>query len=69
MYQTALFESGFMLDDPKDFASRVYNSVKSSLNISPDATVEEENEAEEVGAETEDDPSKSESNDDAKDEL
>lgn len=69
MYQTALFESGFMLDDPKDFASRVYNSVKSSLNISPDATVDEENEAEEVETEKKEDSTKTETNDDVKDEL
>ncbi|KAJ4840684.1 heat shock protein 90 [Turnera subulata] len=47
IYQTALMESGFMLNDPKDFASRIYSSVKSSLNISPDATVEEEDDVEE----------------------
>ncbi|CAL0333199.1 unnamed protein product [Lupinus luteus] len=52
MYQTALFESGFLLDDPKDFASRVYDSVKSSLDISPEATVEEEDDTEEVEAES-----------------
>ncbi|GAB4852545.1 Heat shock protein 90 [Ancistrocladus abbreviatus] len=52
MYQTALMESGFMLDDPKDFASRIYSSVKTSLNIGPDATVEEEEDAEEVETET-----------------
>lgn len=48
MYQTALMESGFMLQDPKDFASRIYNSVKSGLNISPDAVPEEEAEVEET---------------------
>lgn len=53
MYQTALFESGFLLDDPKDFASRIYSSVKSSLNISPDAGVEEEDDVEEVEADSE----------------
>ncbi|TKY57623.1 Endoplasmin-like protein [Spatholobus suberectus] len=46
MYQTALFESGFLLDDPKDFTSRIYDSVKSSLDINPDATVEEEDDTE-----------------------
>ena len=46
MYQTALFESGFLLDDPKDFASRIYDSVKTSLDISPEATVEEEDDTE-----------------------
>ena len=53
MYQTALFESGFLLNDPKDFASRIYDSVKSSLDISPEATVEEEDDIEEVEAESE----------------
>ena len=48
MYQTALIESGFILNDPKDFAGRIYNSVKSSLKISPDAVAEEEVEAEET---------------------
>nr|GMD99265.1 endoplasmin homolog [Ipomoea batatas] len=47
IYKTALMESGFNLPDPKDFASRIYNSVKSSLNISPDAVVEEDDEVEE----------------------
>ncbi|KAK6938970.1 Heat shock protein Hsp90 family [Dillenia turbinata] len=51
MYQTALMESGFLNNDPKDFASRIYNSVKSSLNISPDAAVEEDDDSEEVEAE------------------
>lgn len=53
MYQTALMESGFLLSDPKHFASNIYDSVKSSLNISPDAAVEEEDEAEEAEAEAE----------------
>lgn len=53
MYQTALMESGFMLSDPKDFASRIYDSVKSGLSISPDATVEEEDDAEEAETESE----------------
>ncbi|XP_078448296.1 chaperone protein htpG family protein [Wolffia australiana] len=50
MYQTALMESGFMLSDPQDFAAKVYSSVRTSLSISPDATVEDDN-AEEVEAE------------------
>ncbi|KAK9270940.1 hypothetical protein L1049_026528 [Liquidambar formosana] len=53
MYQTALMESGFMLSDPKDFAFRIYNTVKSGLDISPDAAVEEEDDAEEAEAEIE----------------
>ncbi|XP_047168144.1 endoplasmin homolog [Vigna umbellata] len=75
MYQTALFESGFNLDDPKDFTSRIYDSVKSSLNISPDATVEEEDDTEaEAESEVKETPNKPEAEvdddvDDAKDEL
>lgn len=53
IYQTALLESGFLLKDPKEFASRIYDSVKTSLDISRDATVEEEDETEvEVESET-----------------
>ncbi|GLU04588.1 hypothetical protein SLE2022_217260 [Rubroshorea leprosula] len=53
IYQTALMESGFSLNDPKDFANRIYSSVKSSLNINPDAAIEEEEEVEEPEAENE----------------
>ncbi|XP_010439073.1 PREDICTED: endoplasmin homolog isoform X3 [Camelina sativa] len=53
MYQTALIESGFILNDPKDFAARIYNSVKSSLSISPDAVADEEVEAAEEPETTE----------------
>lgn len=52
MYQTALMESGFVLNEPKDFANRIYGSVKNSLNISPDAAVEEEEDVEETETET-----------------
>lgn len=76
MYQTALFESGFLLNDPKDFASRIYDSVKTSLDISPDATVEEEDETEvEVESETKEEaPASNEADEvnddgDVKDEL
>ncbi|PHU20975.1 Endoplasmin -like protein [Capsicum chinense] len=69
IYQTALMESGFELSDPKNFASQIYSSVKSSLNISPDATVdEEEDEAEEPEAETKTEESASEDSE-VKDEL
>ncbi|OIV97587.1 hypothetical protein TanjilG_12344 [Lupinus angustifolius] len=72
IYQTALFESGFVLNDPKDFTSRIYDSVKLSLDISPEATVEEEVETEEVESESDakQDASASKAEaDDAKDEL
>lgn len=74
IYQTALMESGFTLSDPKDFASRIYSSVKSSLDISPDAAVEEEDDAEEVetesdAKETADTPQAEDSTEGFKDEL
>lgn len=69
MYQTALFESGFLLDDPKDFASRVYDSVKTSLSINPDAAVEEEDDTEEPEIEMKGDSSSNAEADDVKDEL
>ncbi|WOL13170.1 hypothetical protein Cni_G21939 [Canna indica] len=47
IYQTALMESGFILNDPKDFASSIYKSVQKSMDISPDATVEEEEDVDE----------------------
>ncbi|KAJ6807626.1 endoplasmin-like protein [Iris pallida] len=47
VYQTALMESGFLLNDPKDFANSIYDSVKASLKINPDAAVEEEEDVEE----------------------
>ena len=53
IYQTALMESGFNLPDPKDFASRIYSSVKSGLNIRPDATIEDDDDVEETEAESE----------------
>lgn len=35
-------ESGFLLDDPKVFALRVYQVLKGNLDISPDAQIDEE---------------------------
>ncbi|GAV56745.1 HSP90 domain-containing protein/HATPase_c_3 domain-containing protein [Cephalotus follicularis] len=69
IYQTALMESGFMPYDPKDFAAHIYGAVRSSLNINPDATVEED-EVEEAEAEAESETNESkDANDVAKDEL
>lgn len=47
VFETALLESGFVLEDPKDFATRIYSVIKSNLNVSPDAVVEEDEEVEE----------------------
>ncbi|KAK8946773.1 hypothetical protein KSP39_PZI006958 [Platanthera zijinensis] len=51
IYTTALMESGFTLPDPKEFANSIYGSVKKSLDISPEAAVDEEEEMEEAEAE------------------
>ena len=48
IYQTALLESGFLLEDPKYFASQVYSVMRTSLNVSPNATIDEEEEIEEI---------------------
>ncbi|XP_059460004.1 endoplasmin homolog [Corylus avellana] len=65
MYQTALMESGFAPTDPSDFASRIYNSVKSSLKINPDAVVEEEDEEVETETDTKEDAATPKAEDDA----
>lgn len=76
IYQTALMESGFSPTDPKDFAARIYGSVKNSLKISPDAVVEEEDDVEETeeiveatGKETESPKTENAAEEDLKDEL
>eukprot|EP01018_Ginkgo_biloba_P012003 Gb_39845 [translate_table: standard] len=47
IYQTALMESGFLFNDPKEFASSIYSAIKTTLNVSPDATIDEEDDTEE----------------------
>jgi HSP90 family molecular chaperone len=42
LYETALLTSGFIIEDPNDLASRVYNMINSNLNIDPSAAVPEE---------------------------
>jgi len=55
MYETALLESGFMLDDARSFSEKVFSVVRGSLEIPEDAQVEEESvDAEEEPAESED---------------
>ncbi|KAH9317797.1 hypothetical protein KI387_019566, partial [Taxus chinensis] len=66
IYQTALVESGFLLNDPKEFAANIYSAIKTTLNVSPDATIEEEDDIEEeTEIETAKDTEKVETNEDA----
>ncbi|KAJ3672403.1 hypothetical protein LUZ60_007124 [Juncus effusus] len=60
IYQTALMESGFINNDPKEFAQSIYKSVQKSLDISDDVTIEEEDETEEANESEEKDESKEE---------
>ncbi|GFH21517.1 HATPase_c domain-containing protein [Haematococcus lacustris] len=46
LYQASLLESGFMLDQPKMFNSRVQGLVGARLGLAPDAKVELDDEAE-----------------------
>lgn len=65
IYQTALMESGFILNDPKEFASSIYSTIKTTLNVNPDATVEEDDETEEeVEVETKEEVEKVETKED-----
>ncbi|CAI7733166.1 unnamed protein product, partial [Closterium sp. NIES-54] len=47
LYETALIESGFSLEDPTKFAARIFSALRTNLNIDPNAGVEEEEEDEE----------------------
>ena len=55
IYETALLESGFALDKPKDFASRLYDVIKKDLGVEAGTFegVEEEDEPEEPAKEAE----------------
>jgi len=53
LYDSALIESGFMLDDAKAFSQRLFGLVSKNLDISADAEVEEETEEEEPEAKEE----------------
>ncbi|GBG82260.1 hypothetical protein CBR_g34543 [Chara braunii] len=44
MFDAALLESGFLLEEPKDFAARFYDVLKKTLDVDPDATVEPDDE-------------------------
>jgi len=42
MYETASLSSGFSLEDPSDFASRIIKIMNKNLNLDPNATADEE---------------------------
>eukprot|EP00899_Mesostigma_viride_P016157 jgi/Mesvir1/24542/Mv21880-RA.1 len=44
MYESALLESGFVLEDTKTFGSRLLGLMKGALGVDPDAKVDEEEE-------------------------
>lgn len=48
LYDTALLESGFALEDPTKYAERIYDTVRTNLGIDPNAEVEEEEEVPEA---------------------
>ncbi len=41
MYETALLESGFMFEEPKGFAGRLFDMIRRDLGVEADAEVEE----------------------------
>lgn len=47
IYETALLESGFVLENPKEFALHVHSILGANLNLGKDIQVEEEHEAQE----------------------
>eukprot|EP00197_Chlamydomonas_leiostraca_P012972 CAMPEP_0202865410 /NCGR_PEP_ID=MMETSP1391-20130828/5942_1 /ASSEMBLY_ACC=CAM_ASM_000867 /TAXON_ID=1034604 /ORGANISM="Chlamydomonas leiostraca, Strain SAG 11-49" /LENGTH=829 /DNA_ID=CAMNT_0049545253 /DNA_START=106 /DNA_END=2595 /DNA_ORIENTATION=+ len=68
LYESAMLESGFILEDPKEFTRRVQGLVRSSLGVASDAEVEAEVEADEVEEKGED-KAEAEDDDSAHDEL
>ena len=60
LFEAAVLESGFSLDDPKAFSGRVQDLVRGSLGVSPDAqpeldeqdTQSSETSADEAGSES-----------------
>eukprot|EP00270_Netrium_digitus_P012098 TRINITY_DN38_c0_g1_i1.p1 TRINITY_DN38_c0_g1~~TRINITY_DN38_c0_g1_i1.p1 ORF type:complete len:894 (+),score=276.52 TRINITY_DN38_c0_g1_i1:247-2682(+) len=47
LFDTALLESGFALEDPTSFADRIYSSLKGTLNIDPSAVPDPDDDTEE----------------------
>ena len=64
MYETALLESGFNIDDPRAYASLVHSVLKEQMGIDPEAEVEEEAEGEEEEVEEDEEEAEEEEEDD-----
>jgi len=56
MYETALLESGFMFEEPKGFAGRLFDMVRRDLGVEADAEVEEPDVEPEAEAEAQEAP-------------
>jgi hypothetical protein len=48
LYEAAMLESGFILEDPKEFTKRVQDLVRSNLGVSAEAEVELDNGADDA---------------------
>eukprot|EP00878_Enallax_costatus_P000207 GHUV01000266.1.p1 GENE.GHUV01000266.1~~GHUV01000266.1.p1 ORF type:complete len:827 (+),score=175.61 GHUV01000266.1:179-2659(+) len=64
LYETALLESGFELDDPKDFSKRMYELIKEKIGVTADlpssSSSSDESGAAAAAARDDDEPDKSE---------
>merc|ERR1712093_896671 len=75
LFQTAMLESGYEINDPSALVSRIYSLMSTELGVDPDAPVkevevpEEEEEAEEESKDDDDDSDDESKDDDSKDDL
>merc|ERR1712070_258705 len=73
LFQTAMLESGYEINDPSALVSRIYSLMSTELGVDPDAPVkevevpEEEEEAEEESKDDDDSDDESKDDDDSKD--
>merc|ERR1719386_74605 len=71
LFQTAMLESGYEINDPSALVSRIYSLMSTELGVDPDAPVkevevpEEEEEAEEESKDDDDSDDESKDDDDS----